>query len=949
MTPLDSGDRYVATGEISGDGEFPFHVDFDYVKLDVAEEQSFRLSIERLNASNAGAINVHFRGEERSSASVYVSSAHPVDIHLQAGTYYFLVVGGRDSWSGEYRVTATKIDRIDDHVDAAGSDATIVTLPEDRSGWTFSGYTETAADRDVFQFEVDIPTTVIVPDGPSDLQLVSVDGHSPQRSRNQLRLQPGVWNVTVSGSETFFDAAYSRQILRVEGSSFADDHPDFITNRTQYYSLDEQTGLAEIEGTLHEIDDRDIMGFTLSDPANVTLEFDPTAISVTLMDEAGSVIQPSAAGNEYQLRSAGYYLRILSGSDFSTSPYSVLLNAQYIPPVITDVVVSPATSTFEATGTLDHPGQKDFYRLTLNETTNVQIEVTGRNGDDAPMALLAPVDGNSQFIRSGDTMRLGAGSWDFYVIGGYLVSDDLDYALRVTVLETFPDDVDDYPDGPTENPVLAPFDTETSSWTLSGTVNHLNDVDYVAFEVPEDSNIVIKHTPEFGGSYSFQSAAGEFGNSTSPGLNQLSAGVWYLVAFGHGGQYDFDMKVYTVPSTEDHTVNVDTETGRFRFSGFLQHSVDVDEFPITLTQPTTIRIDDTSNRPSLTIRTAASGTPVDLNEDQILPPGDYVIRAQPDNFYGVGPYEFEGSLAAATTANEETQPVADSYMDSVKFISSPQMTLDSTPVFEWEADGSEFEIFIGVPDSNSSEAVFRRRGLPGSKLEVPVELANGKYKAWLRKHAPDGQMSRWGTGFEFEVGGQPEVTFDGPTLSWTAVDNAVRYEVWIDALDENGNRTEKKVVHDTSVTATSITIPDDVMSKQIGAWVRAVAEVDGVERNSYWSAMRQNREPAQIETVTFRTEGQLARNQTAVIEWDEVAGAVEYEVFVGQPGESQALFRRSGLTGTSFEIPESLGAGDHYVWMRAIGSAGQKSRWGRFEKLSILEFPSLEVVPTPLH
>lgn len=80
--------------------------------------------------------------------------------------------------------------------------------------------------------------------------------------------------------------------------------------------------------------------------------------------------------------------------------------------------------------------------------------------------------------------------------------------------------------------------------------------------------------------------------------------------------------------------------------------------------------------------------------------------------------------------------------------------------------------------------------------------------------------------------------------------------------------------------------------------------------------------------------GAETQDSTPLFEWEHVEGATEYEIFVGQRGTTQPLYRTTGIAETSFEMPVALPFGDLTIWVRAHGPDGQ-TNWGSGQHLQI--------------
>ncbi len=76
-------------------------------------------------------------------------------------------------------------------------------------------------------------------------------------------------------------------------------------------------------------------------------------------------------------------------------------------------------------------------------------------------------------------------------------------------------------------------------------------------------------------------------------------------------------------------------------------------------------------------------------------------------------------------------------------------------------------------------------------------------------------------------------------------------------------------------------------------------------------------------------------DRTPNLIWQPVEGATSYDVYVGVTGDSKAVFRQTGITQTSFEVPVDLKDGDYTVWVKALLPNNRRSVWGNGFSLRI--------------
>ncbi len=154
-----------------------------------------------------------------------------------------------------------------------------------------------------------------------------------------------------------------------------------------------------------------------------------------------------------------------------------------------------------------------------------------------------------------------------------------------------------------------------------------------------------------------------------------------------------------------------------------------------------------------------------------------------------------------------------------------------------------------------------------------------------------------------------------PTISWTPVDGADHYDVWI------SQGTTNAAIYLRSDSATNQFTPDtDLELGRYRVWVQAI-DTDGAELG--WSSPR---------TFEVRTIGTIqqpsGRITTAnpVIQWLPVAGATRYDVWVDNVTTGQRqIIREQNVTATQLAVSSALPLGNYRVWVRGGNAA---SFWG---------------------
>ncbi len=163
---------------------------------------------------------------------------------------------------------------------------------------------------------------------------------------------------------------------------------------------------------------------------------------------------------------------------------------------------------------------------------------------------------------------------------------------------------------------------------------------------------------------------------------------------------------------------------------------------------------------------------------------------------------------------------------------------DRTPTITWTAPfaGVNYELWIGRLDGVE---VFRKKGISGTSLTLPVELANGSYRVSLRGQTADGTLLPWSPpenapltiGFTGTVQG----TLVGHrTLFWGALPGATHYDVWLN-LVSGEQSPQSQIYRNPAVTDTSLLLPAILPAGGYRLWIRAVRAVEGETFLTEWT------------------------------------------------------------------------------------------------------------------
>jgi hypothetical protein len=165
--------------------------------------------------------------------------------------------------------------------------------------------------------------------------------------------------------------------------------------------------------------------------------------------------------------------------------------------------------------------------------------------------------------------------------------------------------------------------------------------------------------------------------------------------------------------------------------------------------------------------------------------------------------------------------------------------------------------------------------------------------------------------------GRPVVTEIRPTIEWTRIDNAARYEIWIDA-------SYGKTPYLTARSSTnSYKLEQDIKPGNYTVWVRA-ASTTGVL--TAWSKAYMFEATGGAPVITSPV-ANASVSPIPNITWTVVPDAASYEIWFSWVGVDADYIVADAITSTNYSPTTPLPTGTYRVWVRAIKADGSALRW----------------------
>lgn len=147
-------------------------------------------------------------------------------------------------------------------------------------------------------------------------------------------------------------------------------------------------------------------------------------------------------------------------------------------------------------------------------------------------------------------------------------------------------------------------------------------------------------------------------------------------------------------------------------------------------------------------------------------------------------------------------------------------TFDTTPTVAWTAVPGAASYEVYVLSINGNFKALHQKNIVGTTFTWPT-LPAGPYRYWVRATG----ATVWSNPVDIDTSGRTDVltpigsqTSVRPVISWRPVDQAIRYELWVNRLG-----VQDKIIYQTNLTSTSFTPTSNLPSGNYRVWVRAVS------------------------------------------------------------------------------------------------------------------------------
>ena len=249
-------------------------------------------------------------------------------------------------------------------------------------------------------------------------------------------------------------------------------------------------------------------------------------------------------------------------------------------------------------------------------------------------------------------------------------------------------------------------------------------------------------------------------------------------------------------------------------------------------------------------------------------------------------------------------------------------TPSSKPTITWNAlaGALRYDVWISNLSSGVSQIV-RNIDVPGTSFVPPENLGIGRYRVWVRAIDNLEVPGFWSVGRDFFINTPATITSPTPnsviasskfpTIVWSAVPDAVKYELWVNNLTTGQNGVINRAGA-TALTTTSYISTENLPSGTYKIWVRGL---NASGEAGLWSLPTTHTVLA-LPVITQPVVGGTF-DSTPTFAWTAVTGATSYDLYVADAKTKVVVLRNQFVRTTNLTATTDIPSGEYIVWVRA--------------------------------
>lgn len=226
----------------------------------------------------------------------------------------------------------------------------------------------------------------------------------------------------------------------------------------------------------------------------------------------------------------------------------------------------------------------------------------------------------------------------------------------------------------------------------------------------------------------------------------------------------------------------------------------------------------------------------------------------------------------------------------------------------------------------------------------PSALPQGSYLAWVRAANGNNEFSPWSAGYSFTVDvlppGTPKmlgptgpivnltITTSNPTFKWTAVDRAVKYDLWVN----NVTTGQFQIIREQNIIGTEYLALNNLPQGNYRAWVRGINSANEVGEWStvYVFTLDEPIPGIPVITAPVPNPAGSVENPNPTFLWTADFDAPFYEFRLDDVTLNKtSVIRVTNIQEKSYTIPNNQRLAEHtyQALVRGINNSGETSDW----------------------
>jgi hypothetical protein len=217
--------------------------------------------------------------------------------------------------------------------------------------------------------------------------------------------------------------------------------------------------------------------------------------------------------------------------------------------------------------------------------------------------------------------------------------------------------------------------------------------------------------------------------------------------------------------------------------------------------------------------------------------GILTTNSQVTSGLGIGDYKvYVRGVDAAGTVGKWSSARLVKVLSPVLLDSPGTPSFNAQPTLTWNAlpGAARYELFLRNKANNVTVA--NPKDLTGTSWTPDSPLPITDYRWWVRAYAGTTLVTAWSASSDFNTNGRPilltaagTTTSRTPTFTWTAVEGAATYQLWLALAD-----SDVKILNPQNLTTTSYTPPTDLAPQSYRVWIRSISTTGVVGAWSFY-------------------------------------------------------------------------------------------------------------------